>query len=84
MCLGCSQAVRQRVLIPSCVGSNPAIPAINICSYSVYYSYMHVFFFLIVFKKFYWVFELFLIVCLFIVELFLDEIIWERVIMQNI
>jgi hypothetical protein len=45
---------------------------------------MHVFFFFIVFKKFYWVFELFLIVCLFIVELFLDEIIWEKVIMQNI
>ena len=26
--LGCSQAVRQRFLIPSCEGSNPSIPAI--------------------------------------------------------
>jgi hypothetical protein len=25
--MGCSQAVRQRVLIPSCAGSNPATPA---------------------------------------------------------
>ena len=34
--LGCRQAVRHRVLIPACAGSNPATPAIHtvICSRS--------------------------------------------------